>query len=203
MVLRFPFGNTPPRTTILGGWESGEIQLSSSDDLNNCKTKWRRYVWSSAPSNAPCTYGVAYVLSSGFGVQFVQIVFHRASASERVYYRYYDNAWGEWQELSSNIPSFYKDYTTLAAFANAAGSLPVITQDLDDVKNIDRCGFYLAQGGRCANRPEDTSEYWAIIAFKTHSPSFWPLLAVGAQGTRAYIGLLNGTTLNWNKVAFE
>ena len=43
---------------------------------------------------------------------------------------------------------------------------------MDDVKNISKCGFYLAQGSRCANRPDTTGNvYWAIIAFKTHSTS--------------------------------
>lgn len=78
-----------------------------------------------------------------------------------------------------------------------------VNADLDDVKNISRCGFYLAQGSRCANKPEADGDYWVFIAFRSHSDTFFPILAIDVVSPICYCGVLDRaqSVISWTKIS--
>lgn len=70
------------------------------------------------------------------------------------------------------------------------------------VKDINEPGFYIVTSD-VSDRPEPEG-YWSVVAYKSHSPIFFPLYAVNALGTKSYTGVLSkdgGTpSLTWTRM---
>ena len=66
-------------------------------------------------------YGILYTIRNST-TMCIQI-YYTISAIQ-IYRVYANGAWGNWQEISTNIPSFYKDYNDLSSLASAVGVIP-------------------------------------------------------------------------------
>ena len=94
--------------------------LQSSDDLDNYRTVGTFFTWGQMPANAPIDYGIMYIKK--WESQLMQVCTRKSYAVEKIFFRIYESYhWGEWQELATNIPSFYKNYNDLASLQTALG----------------------------------------------------------------------------------
>ena len=105
--------------SILGGVR---IELNSTSDLNNCKDP-AVYIWqtsSTTPQNAPMNVGsvVQVIPRVNKQDQVTQICY---AYTNRIFFRTYTSSWSQWAEISTDIPSFYKNYADLSSLANALG----------------------------------------------------------------------------------
>lgn len=76
---------------------------------------------------------VVWTIKNQTVIQFATYDQSNDTNSRRVFYRKYryaTGAWCEWQEISVNIPSFYKNYNDLASLASALRVNPPIIGDL-------------------------------------------------------------------------
>ena len=70
------------------------------------------------PEPFPGHCGSWYYIPSGANVGLMIAI---DSSNKRTFYRLYDSEWKEWNEYSTNIPSFYKNYAELSSLATGLG----------------------------------------------------------------------------------
>lgn len=140
----------------------GVSQYSSISDFNNATTKGVFTAWGT-PANAPINDTrlwvvrvERYVQNASYGIS--QMAY--CADDNKMFYRISNisTTWGDWKEISTDIPTFYKDYSTLASLASAIiGVTPAeFSGDLNDVP--DGLGIYYQNSS-------------SIITQMSHKPS--------------------------------
>lgn len=109
--------------SILGGLRGTYTAINSSTNLNDLLTPSKRYSWvTDAPVNAPFTYGLMNIIELFPGAVFLQIVTYQGKNAPKISYRMKEyGEWGLWKEISTDVPTFYKNYNDLASLQTALG----------------------------------------------------------------------------------
>ena len=104
--------------SILGAYRT---QLSTGTDLNNVVKEGAYYYYGSNNIlNAPCQAGILIVKNSEKSDGWMRQEIYDA-ANGTVYYRYKTGSinYSQWEQISVNVPSFYKNYSDLSSLASA------------------------------------------------------------------------------------
>lgn len=94
---------------------------------------------SNSVTNVPSSYGLLHT-SNYSGIMFEQTF---VSTNGSRYIRKYSNdSWSNWEVISTDMPSFYKDYSTLTALSAGLGVMPCKKKTLNNREPFLREGRY-------------------------------------------------------------
>ena len=174
--------------------------LQSSDDLDNYKTAGMFFIWSQKPANAPIDYGVMYV--KRLEGQIMQVCSRKSYAVEKIFYRNYESSrWGEWQELATNVPDFYKDYNSLSALASAVLSNSGESGNYNVNTLINTCFYYCRENS--TNLP--TNAHHFLLVFGMGSGNVIQI-AYNYSSFKLYIrvsGTTGSTWFDWKSITLS
>lgn len=127
----------------------GVSQYSSISDFNNATTKGVFTAWGT-PANAPINDTrlwvvrvERYVQNESYGIS--QMAY--CADDNKMFYRISNisTTWGDWKEISTDIPTFYKDYNNLSALASALGAKRLNVRFDGDDNYV--CDLYISPSG--------------------------------------------------------
>ncbi len=99
-------------------------EAAGSRSLDDCDKIGIIYFWGGTkPANAPFSYGNVINLScTGDASILYQIAYYRSASTPTFCFRTRDGGlWSDWKEISTDLPSFYKNYNNLASLLYGIG----------------------------------------------------------------------------------
>lgn len=155
------FGTLANIASVLGA--ATKTILASDDNFNAATEKGIYHVYGYTGSTFQTgSYGLLFCLGDEYSTQ----IFHNY-LDRKIYYRNTDQGWTAWKEVSTDIPSFYKNYANLSALRTAIGKMEFVDMGLPSgrlwasknigAETITDYGYYFSWGNVQGHKPNGTT----------------------------------------------
>lgn len=151
------------KTYILGVTGKVRGYIQSNENLNDYNSTGAWGLQGSTPSNAPSAL-------SGIGIRgFLEVIMTDGASPMQILYNFYDNSvnprifcrcawnsssWSAWKEISTDIPTFYKNYGSLIQLTNHILQPSLTLSTSDNIDTIPTGIACLVNATQCqGNRP--------------------------------------------------
>lgn len=118
-----------------------------------------------------------------------QVWYDRGSVSTKTRTKS-NGTWGNWETVSTDIPTFYKDYANLSSLANALGGLIYVGTPRDDANVIGT--YFSTTSGKGSQHFPTSGSYWTLISIGNTDANLCFQIAFNSSGVTYYRTYWNG-----------